>query len=95
MRYVISYDIDDDKIRNKLAKILEGAGVRVQYSVFECELTEKRFQTLYRKIFELTDGTMERSVRFYSLCKNCKKRIVTIGNPIKQIEEIQEETIII
>ena len=47
MRYVISYDIESDRTRRKLAKLLEGYGVRIQYSVFECNLTDKRFQKLY------------------------------------------------
>lgn len=33
--YLISYDITADKRRNALAKLLEGFGSRVQYSVFE------------------------------------------------------------
>ena len=36
--YVISYDISENKIRNKVAKILEGYGKRIQYSVFECDI---------------------------------------------------------
>ncbi len=33
--YLISYDITADNRRNALAKLLEGFGSRVQYSVFE------------------------------------------------------------
>ena len=32
--YVITYDISADKLRNKVAKLLEGYGRRVQYSCF-------------------------------------------------------------
>ncbi len=56
MRRVISYDIEENRVRRKLSKLLEGYGVRVQYSVFECEISEKRFQELYKKIFQLTEG---------------------------------------
>lgn len=34
MRYLISYDISDTKIRNKVVKYLESFCYRVQYSVF-------------------------------------------------------------
>ena len=44
MVYVVSYDIISDRTRRKLSKILEGYGVRIQYSVFECRLNEKRFR---------------------------------------------------
>ena len=82
MRYVISYDIESDRTRRKLAKLLEGYGVRIQYSVFECNLTDKRFQKLYKEIFQLTSGKSDGSVRFYSICKNCEDKIVTIGKPL-------------
>lgn len=51
MVYVVSYDIASDRTRRKLAKLLEGYGVRIQYSVFECRLTEKRFQKMYQECF--------------------------------------------
>jgi CRISPR-associated protein Cas2 len=38
-RYIVSYDICDDKRLRKVAKVMEGFGQRVQYSVFECDLT--------------------------------------------------------
>lgn len=44
--YVISYDISNDRRRNKIAKILLDYGRRVQYSVFECEMNQKSFKEL-------------------------------------------------
>jgi len=35
-RYLVSYDISDDKRLRLVAKTLEGFGYRIQYSVFEC-----------------------------------------------------------
>ena len=95
MRYVISYDIESDRTRRKLAKLLEGYGVRIQYSVFECNLTDKRFQKLYKEIFQLTSGKSDGSVRFYSICKNCEDKIVTIGKPLNELKMLQSEAIII
>ena len=95
MRYVISYDIESDRTRRKLAKLLEGYGVRIQYSVFECNLTDKRFQKLYTEIFQLTSGKSDGSVRFYSICKNCEDKIVTIGKPLNELKMLQSEVIII
>ncbi len=40
--YVVSYDIGSDKLRNKVAKVLLGYGNRVQYSVFECHISQER-----------------------------------------------------
>ena len=94
MRYVISYDLAENKPRNKLAKLLEGYGVRVQYSVFECNLTEKKFKKLYAQILALTEKE-EGSVRFYPLCRSCEGRIVTIGKPISVLAAIETEVIVV
>ncbi len=56
MFIVISYDIADDKRRNRVAKTLENYGTRVQYSVFECILEKEKFIELYNvlnKIIEI------------------------------------------
>lgn len=95
MIYVISYDIESDRIRRKLAKLLEGYGVRVQYSVFECSLSDKRFHRLYQEIAKLTTADCPGSVRFYPLCKNCHERIVTIGKPINELQTVEKEIIFV
>jgi len=37
--YVAVYDVTENREREQLAKVLEGYGLRVQNSVFECRLT--------------------------------------------------------
>ena len=39
MFILVSYDIPNDKRRLKVMKAVQDYGTRVQYSVFECELT--------------------------------------------------------
>lgn len=95
MIYVVSYDISSDRVRTKLAKLLEGYGVRIQYSVFECRLTAGRFQKMYREIFKLTEDAEEGSVRFYFICKNCEQKITTIGKPLGDITILEEHVIIV
>ena len=95
MIYVVSYDIKSDRIRNKLAKLLEGYGVRIQYSVFECRITEKRFQKLYQDIFLLLDNDPEGSVRFYTLFKNCEDKILTIGKTMNDLSVLEKDVIVI
>ena len=45
--YLISYDISENKRRNKIFKELKNYGRHVQFSVFECELDRKRYRQLY------------------------------------------------
>ena len=48
--WVIAYDIADNLRRSRIVKIIEKCGVRVNYSVFECMLTDIQFQKLQEKI---------------------------------------------
>lgn len=38
-RYVVTYDIGDDRRLRKVFKLMKGYGVHLQYSVFRCDLT--------------------------------------------------------
>lgn len=93
--YVISYDISNDRLRNKLAKLLEGHGRRVQYSVFECRLTEKQFSALYEKIVCLLSDTGEDGIRIYKLCGKCENNIRTIGVENSLLAPEEEDLFII
>jgi len=83
MFYVVSYDIIDDKKRAKVADTLLDFGKRVQYSVFECELTDVYLENLVRKLKKIISP--EDSIRIYSLCSQCSKsiRILGVGNITK------------
>ncbi len=70
MKYLITYDIENDKRRKKISDELEAFGYRVNYSVFECELNQTKLRKLKEKIEELVDIKYD-SVRFYHICENC------------------------
>ena len=93
--YVVSYDIVSDRLRSKIANTLEGYGTRIQYSVFECRLSEKKYKELYGKLMQLMAGVEEGSIRFYSLCGNCEGKIRTIGQTAGHTEQVLEEVIVI
>ena len=82
MFILITYDIENDKRRSKIAKTLEGHGERVQYSVFECNLRAPQFKALKKRLASLMDGVPENetcSIRFYRLCAGCIKNIEILG----------------
>ncbi|RME46060.1 MAG: CRISPR-associated endonuclease Cas2 [Deltaproteobacteria bacterium] len=78
---VVSYDIPDDRRRARLHKTLKDFGTRVQFSVFECLLTEAQSSELRRRIEAIIDPN-EDHVRFYFLCRPCVRRIVPIGGKV-------------
>lgn len=67
-RLVVTYDISDDRRRNRVAHVLEGYGERVQKSVFECELDPQRETALRLVLSSLIDGE-KGGVRIYPLCE--------------------------
>jgi CRISPR-associated protein Cas2 len=75
---VISYDIVEDKRRTKVLKLLKGYGTHVQYSVFECFLSEKQLEQLGGKLRALIDLDTD-SVRCYRLDVAALKRIRLLG----------------
>jgi len=78
MFYIISYDIGDDKRRSEVAGILKDFGTRVQYSVFECLLTEDQFAVLISRLRSRIDPTTD-SLRCYRLCQGCVDEISIFG----------------
>lgn len=78
MFLLVSYDISDKKRLPKVAKLMEGYGVRVQYSVFECILTERQVQEMERRLKRVIKPE-EDSIRFYRICESCKAEIKIIG----------------
>lgn len=48
--YLACYDVTDDGERERVAQILEGFGLRVQKSVFECRLTRSGRERLIAAI---------------------------------------------
>ena len=45
-RYLVSYDVSDDKRRNGIFRMLMGNGDHVQFSVFLCELNDRELAAL-------------------------------------------------
>ena len=89
-----------NRVRTKIANELKNYGRRVQYSVFECELPEKKFWELYGKLSELMQMTCpeasdsqgeneesSNSIRIYRLCGGCIEQIRVIGVEKQRKEE--------
>jgi CRISPR-associated protein Cas2 len=60
---VIAYDSPSNKRRRKLAKLLEGYGERLQWSVFECPLQPNQLQRLRQMLARI--ATTDDSVRIW------------------------------
>ncbi|MBD3808682.1 MAG: CRISPR-associated endonuclease Cas2 [Epsilonproteobacteria bacterium] len=81
MRYVVAYDISNDKRRKKMGDLLERYGIRVNFSVFEIELNATKYKKLLEEIEdkELLNKKYD-SVRFYHICENCLPKCSELSN---------------
>jgi CRISPR-associated protein Cas2 len=83
MFIVVAYDISDDRRRARLHKRLKGFGRPVQYSVFECVVTEQSLRKLKEAVLQ-TIKRDEDLVRYYSLCQSCCAKIEAINGVVTE-----------
>jgi CRISPR-associated protein Cas2 len=83
MRYVIAYDIEEDRVRTRVAALLASYGSRVQKSVFECDLEAETLERLTQRLLEELAPAPGGDVRIYRLCADCYGASVGLG----EIEE--------
>jgi CRISPR-associated protein Cas2 len=83
MLVLITYDVSvitaggQRRLRN-IAKTCLDYGVRVQNSVFECEIDPAHFVVLKSRLMEIFDPA-EDSLRFYFLGKKGRQRVEHVG----------------
>lgn len=82
--YVVAYDIGDDKRRAKVVKLLESIGTRMNFSVFECMLTDIQYRNMYKQLEKIVIRR-EDWVNIYPICTECYARIEYIP-PIRKKE---------
>lgn len=83
MMVIISYDIainyrnGAERLR-KIAKLCQDYGIRVQNSVFECNVDYQTYLFIKKKLSDIMDNKVD-SIRFYELGNNFQGHIVHIG----------------
>ncbi len=83
MLILITYDVSvtcagGSRRLRTISKICLDFGVRVQNSVFECEVDPAQFTMLKNELLEAYDSDMD-SLRFYSLGKRGHQRVEHFG----------------
>jgi len=89
---IVSYDVVNDRKRLKLAKFLKGYLERVQKSVFEGVIADRRLEALKRGI-EKQINRDEDTVRIYTLCGRCVSAVEIIGTGV-YIERQDEDVLV-
>jgi len=86
-RYVVAYDISNDKNRRKVGEALEAFGKRVNYSVFEIQVKTKVQKNALEKELLTLLNSKEDSLRFYHICQNCVEKSWSLGEESAPFEE--------
>lgn len=86
MLVLITYDVSviseggTKRLRN-ISKTCQDYGMRVQNSVFECEVTPAQFVILKNELLNIFDPE-EDSLRFYMLGKNGRQKVEHAGTKL-------------
>ncbi|WP_457621965.1 CRISPR-associated endonuclease Cas2 [Persephonella sp.] len=55
MRFIVCYDISDNRKRQKVAKLLKGFGIRTQFSVFEVDCSRSVIEAILIAVDSIID----------------------------------------
>jgi len=79
MKFIVSYDIEPDGVRRRVAEILECFGTRIQRSVFDCDLDEAGLKDLVGKLRRALKEDRNGNLRFYRVCRHCLEASFGLG----------------
>ena len=82
MLRLVAYDIANPKRLREVAKVCEDYGIRIEKSVFECDLSETHFKAFWREINEYIQPE-EDALSSYSICKSCIKEVKSAGTIVR------------
>ncbi len=96
MMVLVSYDVSTKTASGvyrlrKIAELCLDYGLRVQDSVFECNVDPAQWESLKDKLLSMYDAN-EDSLRFYFLGSNWKRRVEHFGK--SDVGDIEEPIII-
>ena len=76
--YLVAYDIRDPVRLRRTAKHLQGYGVRVQYSLFRCQLSKRQVERLRWELNNIMHE--EDDLLVIGLCNRCTANVKTTGD---------------
>lgn len=83
-RYIVVYDVSDDKARAKLAELLQKKGLtRIQRSAFVGELSKTELKDLLRKARQLIDEVND-VLHIIPVCRYDWSKRIIIGRPLNE-----------
>ncbi len=82
MLRLIAYDIANPSRLRKVSIACKDFGIRVEYSVFECDLSEELFDMFWARLSGIIDHDEDR-VLAYRICGSCVSSISSMGTIVR------------
>ena len=82
MIVLITYDIVDDSVRNKLHGFMKEFGLNTQKSVFECAIDDIGIRQIRAHCLQSLELSVD-SLRIYKICNRCINKVVISGQGLK------------
>jgi len=84
MKYIICYDIKEDRVRARVVKYLEARALRVQYSVFTCRASAVQMEEMRTELLRLLRTANAQLLLIAPLCRACKQAVWMHGKPLEE-----------
>lgn len=84
MKYIISYDIEDDRVRRNVQKLIEGYARRIQKSVYIANITREELHLLKNNLTVCLAKTENTRLFIAPQCASCEATMFMIGQPLEQ-----------
>ena len=78
MVHLVAYDICQPRRLRRVARVCEDFGLRIEKSVFECDLSAEYFARFWARLLAEIEPA-EDAVVAYRLCGTCVRRIESLG----------------
>ena len=75
--HLVAYDVRDPKRLRRTAKILEGYGERIQYSIFRIRVTDKKLEKIRWELSEVLSEVDD--LLIIPLCSRCSGKVNTLS----------------
>ena len=81
MLRIVAYDISSPKRLHRVALACLDYGIRIEKSVFECDLRNDQFDELWDKLCKIVNRDFDALV-CYPICASCENNVVTYGRSL-------------
>lgn len=83
MLRIVAYDISSPRRLRRAALICLDFGIRIEKSVFECDLRNDQFDDLWDRLCRTVSRETD-SLACYPICAACERNVKTYGRSLHQ-----------